>query len=350
VELHLQKDAVIKFSTDAKDYLPVVFGRDVAEMMNYSPLIYALEQHDIAVTGEGVLDGQGPAGGWYPWAWNKLAKDATDKLGEWAQAGVPVSQRILGEGYHLRPNLFEPVRCRNVMIQGVTVLDSPMWVLHPLYCTNVIVRGVTVRSHGPNTDGCDPDSCTDVWIKDCVFQTGDDCIAVKSGRDEDGLKIAMPCQNVVIQGCRFADGHGGVTLGSETSGGLRNVFAEDCQFDSPNLDQALRFKTNPARGGFIEDIYLRRCAIQTAKFGIHITMRYGSSGTSTGDAIPCVRNIDIRDCTFANLTKKALFIEGLSEQDRVTDVSIINCTAEKSASPSTITNAVRVNLSGCKGM
>jgi polygalacturonase len=237
-----------------------------------------------------------------------------------------------------------------VLIEGVTLVDSPMWVLAPLYCTNVTIRGVSVQSHGPNTDGCDPESCTDVLIKDCSFEEGDDCIAVKSGRDAEGRRIAIPCQNVVIQNCLFKDGHGGVTIGSETSGGIRNVFAENCRFDSPNLDQAMRFKTNPARGGFIENIFLRNCTVKTARFGIYITMKYGSSGASSGDFIPVVRNIDIRDSSFSNLTKQPIYIEGLSESAPVTDVTIANCTFQQAAAGSTITNASRVRLLGCRGL
>ena len=278
VNLHVAKDATILFSTNPKDFLPVVFSRDVAEMMNYSPFIYAFEQENIAVTGEGILDGQATKS--VSPAWVGKVKADTDWLTEMGDKERPVSERVLGEGHFLRPNFIEPVRCRNVLVSGVQILDSPMWELHPLYCTNVTVRGVSIHSHGKNNDGCDPDSCSDVWIKDCLFDTGDDCIAVKAGRGHDGRRVNIPCQNIVIQNCEFKDGHGGVTMGSETAGGIRQVFAEDCRFDSPNLDSAMRFKTNPDRGGFIENIYLRNCTVKTARFGIHITMRYASSGAS----------------------------------------------------------------------
>jgi polygalacturonase len=348
INLCVSKGATIKFSTDPKQFLPVVFSRDVAEMMNYSPFIYAFEQQNIAITGEGTLDGQASSAVWHQW--KKLAEKDAQLLAEMAFKGIPATNRIMGEGHHIRPNFVEPVRCCNVLIEGVHITDSPMWVLHPLYCTNVTIRGVSVQSHGPNTDGCDPESCTDVLIKDCSFEEGDDCIAVKSGRDAEGRRIAIPCQNVVIQNCLFKDGHGGVTIGSETSGGIRNVFAENCRFDSPNLDQAMRFKTNPARGGFIENIFLRNCTVKTARFGIYITMKYGSSGASSGDFIPVVRNIDIRDSSFSNLTKQPIYIEGLSESAPVTDVTIANCTFQQAAAGSTITNASRVRLLGCRGL
>jgi polygalacturonase len=225
-----------------------------------------------------------------------------------------------------------------------------MWVLHPLYSTNVTIRGVTVDTRGPNTDGCDPDSCVDVLIENCAFSDGDDCIAIKSGRDADGRRVNVPCQNVVIRNCAFREGHGGVTLGSETSGGIRNVFAEDCRFDSPDLDSAMRFKTNPARGGFIENIYLRNCVTKTAKVGIHMTMKYSSSGARDGSSMPVIRNIDIRGSTFDRLTKQALFIEGWSESAPITDVTIADCIFGPAPAASVITNVGRVHLIGIHGI
>ena len=280
VNLHLAAAATIRFSPDPQKFLPVVFSRDVAEMMNYSPFIYALGQSNIAITGAGTLDGQASKSVW-PEFVTKAGPDGAS-LTQMGDAELPVAQRIFGAGHFIRPNFVEPVRCQNVLIEGVRIVDSPMWVVHPLYCTNVTVSGVRISSHGKNNDGCDPDSCTDVLITDCTFDTGDDCIAVKAGRDHDGRRVNLPCQNVVIRRCTFKDGHGGVTLGSETAGGLRNVFAEDCEFDSPNLDQALRFKTNPARGGFIENIFIRNCRVNTARYGIYLTMRYASSGAKDG--------------------------------------------------------------------
>ena len=343
VNFHLAKNATIKFSTEPKKFLPLVVSRDVADMMNYSPFVYAFEQHDIAITGEGTLDGQASKSVWASW----VSKEKSGKSGEALQAmgdeELPVAQRIMGEGYFIRPNFVEPLRCRNVLIEGITITDSPMWVLHPLYSTNVTIRGVTVISHGKNNDGCDPDSCKDVLIKDCTFDTGDDCIAVKAGRDHDGRRVNIPTEDVVIQNCRFKDGHGGVTMGSETSGGIRNVFAEDCHFDSPNLDQALRFKSNRARGGFIRDIYIRNSTIKTAKFGIHMTLKYTSSGLKEGDFPPVVRDLDIRDCVFENVLKQAVFIEGV-EGTPITDVTIANCTFPELKTPNTITNAARIHL------
>lgn len=347
VNLHVSEGATIRFLTNTAAYLPVVFTRyECTEVLNFSPPIYAFEQVNIAVTGKGTLDGQGQW--WHRWLgkWNADSR----ALVAMGNQNVPVAERVFGEGHYLRPNFIQPVRCRNVLIEGVRVINSPMWTLHPLYCTNVTIRGVTVETRGPNTDGCDPDSCTDVLIENCVFSNGDDCIAVKSGRDGDGRRVNIPSENIVIRNCVFRDGHGGVTMGSETAGGIRNVFAEDCSFDSPDLDMAMRFKSNPARGGFVEDIYLRNCTVQTAKFGIHMTLRYGAGGARDGEHPPSMRNITIENSRFGQLTKQAIFIEGYAPTNQISDVTISGCGFAPGRNGVTLTNAARIRLLGCSGL
>src|SRR6266704_6885698 len=252
VELHLEKGATVKFQTNSKAYLPAVFTRfEGIECYNYSPLIYAFEQHDIAVTGPGISDGQDGNENWWEWKGKKVSKPdrpnqkkARDRLIKMVEQNIPPEQRRFGEGDFLRPSFIEPNRCRNVLIQGVIIGGSPMWEIHPLLCTNVIVRGVEIISHGPNNDGCDPESSRDVLIEGCTFDTGDDCIAIKSGRNNDGRRIGLPSENLVIRHCVMRDGHGGVTIGSEISGGCRNVFVENCRMDSASLDRVLRLKSN----------------------------------------------------------------------------------------------------------
>jgi polygalacturonase len=341
VNLHVVKDATILFTTNTAAYLPVVFTRyECTEVMNYSPLIYAFGQKNIAITGEGTLDSQATNGVWHSWS----RKGEGAKLVEMGNKDVPVKDRVFGAGHFLRPYFIQPARCRNVLIQGVKILGSPMWVISPLYCTNVTVRGVTVEATGPNTDGCDPDSCTDVLIKNCSFSDGDDCIAIKSGRDGDGHRVNIPSRNLVIQNSHFKAGHGGVTCGSETSGGIENVFAENCTFDSPDLDYAFRFKTNPARGGYVKNVFIRNCQVQTARFGIHMTLRYASAGARDGQYTPEMGNIDIRNCTFANLTKQPIFIEGYDEKIKITGVTVANCTFQSAGDRNTITNASGIHL------
>jgi polygalacturonase len=287
------------------------------ECYNYSPLIYAYDAEDIAITGEGVLDGQAAKENWWPWkgdtedGWQSgmpHQKPARQRLGKMTADGTPVEDRRFGEGDYLRPGFIEPFKCRNVLIEGVRILRSPMWELHPVLCTNVTVRGVRISTHGPNNDGCDPEACKDVLIEECVFDTGDDCIAIKSGRNNDGRRINVPSENIIIRRCTMKDGHGGVTIGSEISGGCRNVFVEDCVMDSPNLDRAIRFKSNAVRGGVVENIFVRNLKVGTVKdAALQIDFVYEEG--AKGPHKPVVRNLVIENMSVGN-AKRVLDVQG----------------------------------------
>ena len=250
VDLHLEAGSTILFSQDPNAYLPVVFTRwQGIELMNYSPPIYSYGQRNIAITGQGTLNGQADANHW--WNWKNLETPDFDLLETMADDNVPVSQRVFGPGHFLPPQMIQPFLSETVLIQGVTLINSPFWHLNPNLCRNVTVEGVTISSSGPNTDGCDPESCDGVVIDGVTFNTGDDCIAIKSGRDADGRRVNVPCQNVVIQNCTFANGHGGITIGSEMTGGVKNVYARDLTMNSANLQAGHRIKTNTLRGGYV---------------------------------------------------------------------------------------------------
>jgi polygalacturonase len=334
VNLHVSKGAVILFSRDTKKYLPQVYTRfEAVEIMNYSPLIYAFEQQNIAITGEGELNGQGDDDHWWYWKgkWghggnNREARSETqlaanNRLKEMAEKGVPVKDRVFGEGDYLRPSFIQPYRCKNILIQGVTIKDSPMWVIHPVLSENITVRGVKIISHGPNNDGCDPESCKDVLIEDCLFDTGDDCIAIKSGRDHDGRRVNVPSENLIVRNCIMKDGHGGVVIGSEISGNVRNVFAENCTMSSPNLDRALRIKSNSRRGGVAENIYMRNVTVgDLAEAVVHVDMFYMKE---TGEYLPSVRNIQVKNVTSKN-SPYAIYINS-DEKYPVENIMIEDC-------------------------
>ncbi len=333
VNLHVQRGATVAFSQDPVAYLPAVFTRwEGMEMMGYSPFIYAFEQENVAITGEGTLDGQGDETHWWPWkgAWKThpewangpTQKAARDRLGQMVEAGVPVAERVFTEGSYLRPQFIQPYRCRNVLIQGVTLLRSPMWEINPVLCTNVTVRGVQIMTHGPNNDGCNPESCRDVLIENCVFDTGDDCIAIKSGRNADGRRINVPSENIVVRGCRMKEGHGGVTLGSEISGHVRHVFVEDCEMDSPNLDRALRFKNNALRGGILEHVYVRNVRVgQVADAVLSVDLFYEEG--QNGPFAPVVRNVEMRNVTSAK-SKYGLYMRAY-EKSEISGIRIVDC-------------------------
>lgn len=328
VNLHVSEGATLKFIPDPAQYLPLVFTRwEGVELMNYSPLIYAFEQENIAITGKGTLDGSASYDNW--WSWNRKTPGqptrqvpARNLLIEQADKGVPVAERRFGEGSFLRPDFIQPYRSRNVLIEGVTIINSPMWEIHPVLCTNVTVRGAQVNSHGPNNDGCDPESCQDVLIEDCVFDTGDDCIAIKSGRDNDGRRVGVASENIIVRNCTMKDGHGGVVLGSEISGGVRNVFVENCRMDSPNLDRALRFKSNARRGGVMENIFLRNIEVGRVAEAI-LTVDFLYETGANGPHKPVVRNVQIEKVTSAS-SPRVMWIAGFPGAT-IDDIRFIDC-------------------------
>ena len=350
VNLHVSAGATIRFTRDPKKY-PLVFTRwEGVELMNFSPFLYALDEENVAITGAGTIDGNGNCADWWPWnrrsncGW-KEGDPNQDKdrnlLFEMAEQGMPVDERVFGPGHYLRPQFIQPYRCKNVLMEGVTLRNSPMWQVHPVLCTNVTVRGLTINSLGPNNDGCNPESCTDVLIKDCFFNTGDDCIAIKSGRNADGRRMHAPSQNIVIQGCRMKDGHGGVTVGSEISGGVRNVFAENCKMDSPHLDFAVRIKNNAMRGGLVEHIYARNLTVsQVANVGVAIDFYYEEG--EAGKFIPIVRHVDIRGLKLQK-AKYALYLRGFKNAP-IEDVRLSDCDFAEVAMTNLIENVKNISL------
>ena len=340
VNLYVSEGAVIKFSTDPNMYLPAVYTRwEGIECMNYSPLIYAYKQKNIAITGKGTLDGQGA--NWWHWKKNREDRIALAKQGE---NGAPVKDRLYG-GKTLRPNMIEPYLCKNILIEGITIRNGPFWHIHPVLSQNITIRNVRVDGMGPNNDGCDPESCKDVLIEGCFFNTGDDCIAIKSGRNDDGRRVNVPTENVIIRNCQMKAGHGGVVIGSEMSGGVRNVFAENCTMDDPNLDRVLRLKTNSLRGGFIENVYARNITVGQVKESIlHIYYFYGEG--DKGGFVPIVRNINMENVT-CKQSKYAFFLKGY-ERSPITDVHVKNCTFENIASGDVISNVKNMVLENVK--
>lgn len=346
VNLHLREGATIRFSTRPTDYLPAVLTRfEGNEVMNYSPLVYAFEQENIAITGKGTLDGDASEKRWWSWKGGNWGNDqnqtkASLTLRQMAEDNAPPQERIFGEGHYLRPNFIQPYSCKNVLIEGVTITNSPMWVIHPVLCENVTVRKVVVVSHGPNSDGCDPECCRDVLIEDCFFDTGDDCIAIKSGRNSDGRRLGRPSENIVIRGCTMKDGHGGVVLGSEMSGGIQNVFAEDCSMDSPNLERAIRLKSNSMRGGYLKNLFVRNIQVgEVSDAVIRINLMYDKD---RGQHYPHVSNIHIENVT-SEKSKYPLYFVGTTQQP-IENVVIQNCSFKNAKNPSIIQNVAEITL------
>jgi polygalacturonase len=287
--------------------------------MNYSPFIYAFEATNIALSGEGIVDGNCDCEHWWPWkgTWSRQCWETTPEnqaksraaLFQMAEDNIPVEYRVFGDGHYLRPQFIQPYRSTNVLIEGITILNSPMWIVHPVLCTNVIVRNINITSLGPNSDGVDPESCKDVWITGVYFNNGDDNIAIKSGRNADGRRVNVTSENIVIQNCEFKNGHGGLTLGSCISGGVRNVFAEDCYLSSTALDTAIRIKNNALRGGLLEKFYLRNIRVGTvAKQVIEVDFFYEEGPNAP--FVPVIKDFVIQNLTLENGAPYSLYVRG----------------------------------------
>ena len=319
--LHLEDGAEIIFSPRYSDYLPAVFTRwEGVECINFSPLIYACDCKNIAITGSGVLVGNGSA--WWDWKLHQQA--AAEKLALAGTRSFDPAERTFGtEKDALRPSFIEFVNCRDVFIGGITIKDGPMWTIHPVYCENVVVDGVSVLTTGPNTDGIDPDSCRNVLITDCTFDCGDDCIAIKSGLNEDGIRVGRACENIEISRCLMKNGHGAISLGSELSGGIRNIYAHDCR--AIGTGNGIRLKTMPGRGGFVEHAVFENITMENISgTAIHITLDYQQSTTRPQSGAMT----EIDEVVFRNIVcegaKYGIYACGVSGQ-MVSDIIVENC-------------------------
>lgn len=339
VNLVVEKGAVLKFSTVHEHYLPVVRTRwEGIDCYNLHPLIYAYQQKDIAITGEGVIDGQGSIETWWHWCgsakkygWKEgmLSQSAPGhgrvKLTECEQTGVDIEKRRMTIADALRPQLINFFECERVLVENVTLKNSPFWVIHPVFVNHMTVSGVKIISHGPNSDGCDPESSKNVLIEGCLFDTGDDCIAIKSGRNNDGRLWNVPSENIIVRNCVMKDGHGGIVVGSEITGGYRNLWVENCEMDSPELERVVRIKTNPCRGGVIENIFVRNIKVgQCREAVLKINLDYEPREACRRDFPPIVKNVKVENVT-SQKSKYGIFIVGLADSENIDNVEVVNC-------------------------
>lgn len=356
VNLHLEEGAEIRFSTSPSDFLPVVLTSfEGTECMNYSPFIYAYKKKNIAITGKGILNGQADNSNWWWWCgkeeygWqegkpSQVDKGNRDRLIASAEQNISPEERIFGEGYYIRPTFIEINRCENVLVKDVKIINTPFWVIHPFLSNHITVDGVTIESHGPNNDGCDPEYSKNVLIKNCHFNTGDDCIAIKSGRDADGRRIAVKSENILVKNCEMIDGHGGVVMGSETSAGVKNVFVEDCEMDSPNLDRAIRIKTNSNRGGTTENVYVRNIHVGKVKECVlKLNMHYAAWNDPEGNYIPEIRNIYLENIRVDDGGEFAILAKGYP-QSPIQNVTLKNVIIEKVKTPFSLENVENLQL------
>lgn len=296
VELHIARGATVFFTEDRSAYLPVVLTNyEGIRCYNYSPMIYGNSLTDVAITGEGRLEGNGPAF----WEWSKKTLRGRDKLYAMMRERTPVEKRIFGtEEDALRSPFVQFLNCKNLLIENIYLHNSPFWSMHIVWSENVTIRSVTIenQTNSPNTDGINIDASNRVLVENCTMRTlGDDMYCIKAGRNEDGWDVGLPCENVVIRNCRGIgkSNSGGIVIGSEMSGSVRNIFAHDCEFED-NLN-CIRIKSKDGRGGVIENVDFKNIRMGRGLRGINYTFRYSCEATDApkepGKHLPILRNI-----------------------------------------------------------
>ncbi|MEI7422191.1 MAG: glycoside hydrolase family 28 protein [Prolixibacteraceae bacterium] len=337
ITIELEAGATLLFSDNFDDYLPFVEMRHEGILMkSFNPLIYAADAEHITIKGEGKIDGQGKK--WwdeffrvttnlknkgkqdinkYQLMWDN-ANDVKALYAETNEDYIPSLQRRF-----FRPPLIQLIRCKNVKIEGITLVNSPFWTVNPEFSENVTIDKITINNPpSPNTDGINPESCRYVHISNCHISVGDDCITLKSGRDLQGRKLNGPNENITITNCTMLSGHGGVVIGSEMSGSVRKVVISNCVFDG--TDRGIRIKSTRGRGGVVEDIQVNNIVMRNIKEEAIIMDLYYSKMPvePMSERTPVFRNINISNMTGTDV-RIPIRIRGL-EESPITDIALTN--------------------------
>jgi len=315
ITILIDAGAELHFSDNFDDYLPMVKSRyEGVDVTSFSPLFYAYKAENISIMGRGLIDGHGKK--WWDFVegykeGQPRSKWQTTFDGLNKDIILPDDPKQMKRGF-LRPPFIQPMFCKNVLIDGITIRNSPFWTINPEFCENVKVHAVTINNpHSPNTDGINPESCKNVHISDCHISVGDDCITIKSGKDAPGRKMAVPAENYVITNCTMLSGHGGVVIGSEMSGDVRKIAISNCVFDG--TDRGIRIKTARGRGGVVEEIRVSNIIMKNIKDqAIVLDMQYAKTNVEpVSERTPIFRNIH-----FSNITgqvNQAGYLNGLEE-------------------------------------
>jgi len=326
VHLHLATGASLIFNEDPRRYPPVFTRYEGIECVNRSPLVYAYGESDVAISGKGTLDASRTA------EWNRGADRGF--LESLVAHGVAPSARNVVD--RLRTSFVQPHRCASVLIQGVTLTGSPFWQIHPVLCTDVTLEGVTTSVSGANSDGCDPESCDRVVIRGCTLASGDDNIALKSGRDADGRRLAAPCRNVVILGCQAEGRFGFLCCGSELTGGIENVFAYRNRSYGRGIGSILWVKSNTRRGGYARNVRIADFRAGTLRNAVlSMTTEYAGQ---QGDWLPRFSEIELSGLT-VDSAPRVLDLKGLAAAP-MGPVVLRDSTFAAIASPDRIENAI----------
>ncbi len=350
ITLLIDAGAELHFSDDFDDYLPMVESRyEGVDVTSFSPLFYANGVENIAITGRGTLYGHGKK--W--WDFVEGYKEGQprskwqlefDRLNK--NILLPDDPKQMKRGF-LRPPFIQFMHSKNILIQGITIRNSPFWTINPQFCDNVTVHAVTIINPGrnaPNTDGINPESCRNVHISDCHISVGDDCITIKSGKDAPGRAKARPAENYTITNCTMLSGHGGVVIGSEMSGGVKKIAISNCIFDG--TDRGIRIKTTRGRGGVVEDIRVSNIVMKNiGQQAIVLDMEYAKAPEEpVSERTPRFRNIRLSNITA--YTKEAMYVNGLKEMP-VSEISLNDVVFEAERGI-TLKNAADISFSNVR--
>lgn len=342
VTLELQEGATLKFSPDPKDYLPAVqTSWEGTFCQNYSPFIYGCGLSNVAIIGKGSIDGNCMET--FP-LWKHNQRPDMLKSREYNHNDVPVAERNFGEGNLLRPHLVQLFDCKDITLQGVFITNSPFWCVHLLRCENVICRGLRYDAKLVNNDGIDPEMTRNLLIEDIEFNNGDDNVAIKAGRDNDGWREdARPSENIIVRNCRFKGLHG-IVVGSEMSAGVQNVFVEDCTY-AGYTKRGLYVKTNPNRGGFVHDIYFQNVEFGDVEDLFYITSMYAGEGADDNHFTD-VRDIHVTNVSCKKASNAAIILQGTAVKP-LRDISFENVSVEECKVGFTSINTLDVVLRNC---
>lgn len=357
ITLDLEAGATLLFSDVFDHYLPFVEVRHEGVMMqSFQPLIYATDAENITIRGEGTLDGQGKK--WWTEFFRVMVdlrdngmRQVNNYQPMWEQANdVKALYAETNADWHgtlqrrfFRPPFIQTVRCNRVRIEGVKIINSPFWTVNPEFCDNVTVKGITlINPPSPNTDGINPESCTNVHISDCHISVGDDCITLKSGRDAQARRLARPCENITITNCTMLAGHGGVVIGSEMSGSVRRVTISNCVFDG--TDRGIRLKSTRGRGGIVEDIRVSNVVMRNIqREAIVFNLKYSRMpAEAKSERTPVFRNIHISGVTATDV-KTPIKIVGLEEAP-ITDIILRDIHVQGAREKCVFENCERITM------
>jgi polygalacturonase len=337
VELHLEEGAKIRFGSNPKDYPLVLTSWEGTMLYNYSPMIYGNNVQNVAITGNGTIDGEAKN------SWNKWkALEKKDQLltREMNHKNTPIKDRVFGDGHYLRPQLIQFINSKNILFENVQIEDSPFWCIHLLKSKSITLRGLKYNAHNYNNDGIDPEYSSDILIENIQFDNADDNVAIKSGRDDEGRSnSATPSENIVIRNCEFKGLHA-IVIGSEMSAGVRNVYVENSKFRG-YLKRGIFIKTNSDRGSYVKNIHFNNIAFGKVEDCLYITANYHGEGSGLFPST-------ISDISFSNIscneaTNTGIVIEGYPNK-KVENIKLDNINILSAKNGMTVTNSEKVTI------